>query len=122
MREIELRAFADLLSRHLATVIASERGYLERPCPGCCRRDASRRSGPAEVPARGDRLDAPCFDRAGIAARVVRDGCDVCHGAKRVWSRRRSRGQSLSDRELIQRAAADHGSEGRAAGGERPTG
>lgn len=118
MKPAELLAFADLLSRHLAGVIAAERGYVEKPCPSCSR-----------VPARDDGFvegfaadGGVLRERIDIAVRVASGACPKCHGGRRVWFRPKARFRSLSDRELINRAARESAQSGRLPGGDRPEG
>ncbi len=115
----ELAAFADLLTRHLAAVIAAERGYVERACPRC-----SGTAGGVLAPAVSEEAmeGGPALERVRISARIASGACQMCHGGKRVWNRPRARFRPLSDRELINRAAREATHSGRLAGGDRPTG
>lgn len=119
MKGAELIAFADLLTRHLASVIAAERGYVEKPCPSCSG-PACRGLGIAESMDGIER--GPFLERVSISSRVASGACQTCHGGQRVWSRPKTRFRPLSDRELINRAARESVQTGRLAGGERPSG
>jgi len=121
MGDDELAAFSDLLVRHLATVIASERGYVATPCPACADQPVRRA---AARPGDESLLDSSPFGgvpRIAVSARVARS-CDVCHGGRRLWSRPRGRRLNLlSDRQLINAAAAQSTSDD-VTGRDRPRG
>jgi hypothetical protein len=123
MNEGELLAFADLLVRHLASVIAAERGYVEQPCPDCSE-TRPRRRGAAVVglPETMSFAGGPHGGLISVSGRSAVGGCATCHGGQRVWARRKLRLRPLSDRELINRAAKESAVSGRTAGGDRPTG
>jgi hypothetical protein len=118
VRHGDLVAFADVLRRHLATVIGAERGYVGKPCPTCSgagRGVKTRKS--ADFVER-----AQLVHRGGSRSRATLAACPTCHGGQRVWARRTTRGRPLSDRELIELAARESEQTGQLAGGERPSG
>lgn len=123
MNDNELLAFADLLVRHLASVVAAERGYVERPCPVCADSRPRGSAGSGGGPSKAISLAAELReDLVEVSVRLGSGRCATCHGGQRVWSRGKLRLRPLSDRELINSAAKESVGSGRAPGGDRPTG
>lgn len=85
MTDHELAEFAASLGRHLATVLASEHGYVEIVCPDC-RLPRKRRVG-SDAAASGE--------------------CPTCDGMQRLWRKPAAAGgRRLSDRQVIETLGA----------------
>ncbi len=119
MNRDELLDLAATLTRHLATVLANEQGFVEIACPEC--RPSSRRGwrgtqavSPSPVAAR-DTGSAPRSDGATEGATGLARGdapaqgvCPTCEGTTRMWAKTTAGEiRRMSDRAVVDAFGAD---------------